>query len=106
MKQLGARMTRVSAAWAAALLTIPAFAAYPQQHGHPSSGAATRFGSVHFATSCSPKVATRFDRAVAQLHSFEVGESIRTFTEVLAADSTCAMAYWGIALSRWTNPMA
>ena len=38
MKQLGARMTRVSAAWAAALLTIPALAAYPQQHGHPSSG--------------------------------------------------------------------
>jgi hypothetical protein len=40
------------------------------------------------------------------LHSFEFGASIRGFNEVLAADSTCAIAYWGIALSRWTNPMA
>ena len=51
-------------------------------------------------------VAAPFDRAVALLHSFEFGESIRTFKSVLAADSTCAMAYWGIALSKWTNPMA
>jgi hypothetical protein len=51
-------------------------------------------------------VAPRFDRAVALLHSFEFGASIRAFEEVIAADSTCAMAHWGIALSRWTNPMA
>jgi hypothetical protein len=46
------------------------------------------------------------DRAVALLHSFEFGASIRTFDDVLASDSTCAMAHWGIALSRWTNPMS
>jgi len=63
-------------------------------------------GTVHFATTCSPVVAPQFNRAVALLHSFEFGESIRAFNEVLAADSTCAMAHWGIALSRWTNPMA
>src|SRR6185295_19716144 len=40
------------------------------------------------------------------LHSFEFGESIRAFNDVLATDTSCAMAYWGIALSRWTNPMA
>jgi hypothetical protein len=40
------------------------------------------------------------------LHSFEFGASIRTFNEVIAVDSTCAMAEWGIALSRWSNPMA
>ena len=65
-----------------------------------------KLGSVHFATSCAPSVAPQFDRAVALLHSFEFGASIRAFNEVLAADSTCAMAQWGIALSRWTNPMA
>jgi hypothetical protein len=63
-------------------------------------------GSVHFQTSCSPSVAAQFNRAVALLHSFEFGASIRGFSDVAAADSTCAMAYWGIALSRWTNPMA
>jgi hypothetical protein len=65
-----------------------------------------RLGTVHFETSCNPAVASRFDRAVALLHSFEFGASIRGFNDVLAADSTCAMAYWGIALSRWSNPMA
>jgi hypothetical protein len=40
------------------------------------------------------------------LHSFEFGASIRAFNDVLAGDSSCAMAQWGIALSRWTNPMA
>jgi hypothetical protein len=65
-----------------------------------------RLGTVHFRTSCSPGVEQRFDRAVALLHSFEFGASIRAFNEVIAQDSTCAMAYWGIAMSRWTNPMA
>jgi hypothetical protein len=99
-------MTRVCSAAAAILLTVPAFAAYPQDHAHGGDTGAEKLGTVHFATSCNPSVAPRFDRAVALLHSFEFGASIRGFNEVLAADSTCAMAYWGIALSRWSNPMA
>src|SRR5690242_13076053 len=65
-----------------------------------------RLGTVHFATSCNPAAAPRFDRAVALLHSFEFGASIKGFNDVLTVDSTCAIAYWGIALSRWGNPMA
>lgn len=99
-------MTRVCLAAAAVILTVPAFAAYSQGHPHPQSAPTEKLGTVHFATSCSPKVALQFDRAVALLHSFEFGASIQAFNEVLATDSTCAMAYWGIALSRWTNPMA
>ncbi|HEU4747581.1 MAG TPA: hypothetical protein VFS56_03705 [Gemmatimonadaceae bacterium] len=98
-------MTRVSFAGVAALLIISAPAAY-SQHQHPRPSPAERLGTVHFPTSCSPEVTPRFDRAVALLHSFEFGASIRAFNEVLAADSTCAMAHWGIALSRWSNPMA
>jgi hypothetical protein len=77
-----------------------------QGHEHAQALAAEQLGSVHFRTSCNSVVAPRFDRAVALLHSFEFGASIRAFNDVLAADSSCAMAYWGIALSRWTNPMA
>ena len=99
-------MTRVSVAATAVLLTLPALAAYAQEHAHPQGAPTEQLGTVHFATSCSPRVAPQFDRAVALLHSFEFGESIRAFNQVLAADSTCAMAHWGIALSRWTNPMA
>jgi hypothetical protein len=65
-----------------------------------------RLGSVHFPVSCSSSVATDFDRAVALLHSFEFGEAIKGFQSVLAVDSTCAMAYWGIAMSMWSNPMS
>ncbi|MEX2110132.1 MAG: hypothetical protein WD802_05995 [Gemmatimonadaceae bacterium] len=99
-------MTRASIAAAAFFLTLPALAAYPQGHAHPKSTSLERLGTVHFPTSCSPKVAPQFDRAVALLHSFEFGASIKGFNEVLAADPSCAMAHWGIALSRWTNPMA
>ena len=100
-------MRRASVVVAAVLLlTVPAVAAHPQGHAHPQDAPAEKLGTVHFPTSCSPSVAPRFDRAVALLHSFEFGASTRAFNEVLAADSTCAMAQWGIALSRWTNPMA
>ncbi|MDB4875311.1 MAG: repeat-containing protein [Gemmatimonadetes bacterium] len=88
-------MTRRSIALAA-LLGLPASAAHSQAH----------VGTVHFPTSCSAAVAPDVDRGVALLHSFEFGASIAAFNSVLARDSTCAMAYWGIALSRWTNPMA
>src|SRR5262249_58216278 len=67
-------------------------AAAGQQYAH----ATEQLGTVHFATSCKPAVAPTFDRAVALLHSFEFGASIRAFGDVLGADSSCAMAYWGI----------
>ncbi len=75
-----------------------------QEHAH-AHGASEQLGTVHFATSCAPSTASTFDRGVALLHSFEFGGAIRAFNEVLAVDSTCAMAQWGIALSRWSNPM-
>jgi len=96
----------MAVAAAAILLAFPAFAAYSQDHAHPAGAPTETLGTVHFATSCAPRVAPQFDRAVALLHSFEFGASIRAFNEVVAADSTCAMAHWGIALSRWTNPTA
>ena len=96
-------MTRLYVAAAAILLNLPAYA---QDHAHPEGAPTERLGTVHFATSCSPSVAPGFNRAVALLHSFEFRASIGAFNEVLAADSTCAMAHWGIALSRWSNPMA
>ena len=75
-----------------------------QVHDH-AVGAPDRLGTVHFETSCAVAVAPQFDRAIALLHSFEFAASMREFEGVLAADSTCAMAWWGIALARWGNPM-
>lgn len=74
------------------------------QHQH-KAGELT-LGKVHFETSCKPDVSDSFDRAVALLHSFEFGPAIEGFSGVLQKDPSCAMANWGIALSRWGNPFA
>jgi len=95
-----ARPALVAALMAAALLPTQALA---QDHAHP---AGEQLGTVHFETSCDAGVAAEFDRAVALLHSFEFGAAIQGFNAVLASDSDCAMAHWGLALSRWLNPMA
>jgi hypothetical protein len=84
----------VPAAWAT---DLPA-----QNQVHAPAG---KLGTVHFQTSCAASAAPQFDRGMALLHSFEFAASMREFEGVLAADSTCAMAWWGIALSRWSNPM-
>ncbi|QAY76320.1 lipopolysaccharide assembly protein LapB [Sphingosinicella sp. BN140058] len=74
-----------------------------QAHDHH---AAQTLGTVRFETSCAPSVRQRFDTAVALMHSFQFGRAIETFNAILAADPSCAMAHWGIALSRWSNPFA
>ena len=63
-------------------------------------------GSVRFETSCAPATRQPFVRGVALLHSFGFAGAVRAFNEVLAADSTCVMAHWGLALSAWGNPFA
>jgi tetratricopeptide (TPR) repeat protein len=72
-----------------------------QQHDH---GAAESLGTVSFATSCDAPAQAQFNRAVALLHSFEFGRAIDGFGRALAADPSCAIAEWGIAMSRWGNP--
>jgi hypothetical protein len=65
-----------------------------------------RVGTVQFETSCAVAVRPTFVRGVSLLHSFEYRAAIRSFNEVIAADSTCLIAYWGLAVSAWGNPFA
>jgi hypothetical protein len=62
---------------------------------------AEKFGEVRFPISCSPEAQTQFDRAVALLHSFWYAEAVKGFTAVTVTDPTCAMGYWGTAMSVW-----
>ena len=89
-----------------ACVLVPA-AAFAQHEGH-GAAAADKVGStsVNFQTSCAPGQRADFNRAVALLHSFWFAEAITTFNSVLAADPSCAIAHWGIALSQWGNPFA
>lgn len=68
-------------------------------HHHDLSDA--EIGSVHFSTSCSRKVEASFNRAVALLHSFQYEQTRQAFTEISSQDPTCAMAYWGVAMSNY-----
>jgi hypothetical protein len=61
---------------------------------------------VHFATSCNAAAQKEFNRAVALLHSFQFSRAIAGFNAVVGQDATCGIAYWGIALSDWSNPFA
>ncbi|HEX6164842.1 MAG TPA: hypothetical protein VFZ31_15850 [Vicinamibacterales bacterium] len=84
------------------LAAAPAFA----QHEHHEGTAPKDIGTVDFTTSCSPSTKTRFNEAVALLHSFWFQESRDAFGAVLKDDPNCAMAHWGIALTYWGNPFA
>jgi tetratricopeptide (TPR) repeat protein len=68
------------------------------------------FGAVNFTTSCSEKVRKDFDLGVALLHSFEYDESEKAFAKVIEKEPSCAMAYWGVAMSNyhplWSPPTA
>jgi hypothetical protein len=63
-----------------------------------------QLGSVRFPTSCDPKVQARFERGVALLHSFWFPEGRKAFLEVLEADPSCSIAYWGLGVNRLLNP--
>ena len=88
---------------AAILLVFIAARGMTQEQQH---GSDERLGQVHFATSCNERAQSDFNRAVALLHSFQFSAAIEGFNAVLRVDPTCAVAYWGIALSDWSNPFA
>src|SRR5271167_108820 len=64
-----------------------------------------KLGKVHFPVSCTPPAQQQFDVAVSMLHSFWYPQDFKAFAEVANADPTCAMGYWGMAMSRRTNPL-
>jgi len=76
---------------------------HAQEHQHASP---EQLGRVHFATSCSAAAQQTFDRSIALLHSFDFGRAIDGFERTFTEDGSCAIAGWGIALSRWNNPFA
>ena len=98
----GAGVARTSAVIAimAALLVLRCPS---QEHEHPAS---EKLGVVHFDTSCNSEAQREIDRAVALLHSFQFSRAITGFHAALQHDPECGVAWWGIALSDWSNPFA
>ena len=87
------------------LLAGIAFGSTLSAQAHDHAGAQA-LGRVVFPVSCNAEAQQRFTTAVAGLHSFYWEQGDAAFTAVADADSTCAMAYWGLALNAWGNPFA
>jgi hypothetical protein len=79
---------------AAALMALPS-------HGSRADTAPKVVEEVDFPISCEPASQAAFKHAVWTLHSFWYPEALKEFTAIAAAEPGCAMAYWGIAMSRW-----
>jgi hypothetical protein len=64
-----------------------------------------KLGEVSFPISCSASAQMQFNRAVAMLHSFFFPETVKAFTAIARQEPSCAMAYWGVAISQRPNPL-
>src|SRR5207247_373158 len=98
-------MSRIGTA-TAIVVTLLARPSAVRDAQHHAGAPPEQIGTAVFSTSCAAGGTARFNRAVALLHSFEFASAIDGFGAVLAADPSCAMAEWGVALSRWGNPFA
>src|SRR5215217_1443904 len=65
---------------------------------------ADQLGNVNFKTSCNEVAQRRFDRGMRYQHSYWYLNAKEVFEEAIKADPTCAIAYWGIALTFMDNP--
>src|SRR5262245_12003746 len=88
-----------------ALILAGAVSLLQAQDEHAGHNVRSDCGKFYFNISCSPAAQQQFDRAVAMLHSFFYPETEKAFQKVAQQDSSCAMAYWGIAISQRPNPL-
>jgi tetratricopeptide (TPR) repeat protein len=89
---------------AVAAISVSAPVIFAQEHHHAGGAEAIgggHLGQVHFSTSCAPAVQQNFEKGVALLHSFQYSASDQVFKQVAAADPSCAIAYWGQAMTLW-----
>jgi tetratricopeptide (TPR) repeat protein len=85
--------------WTLALALLTPAAAAAQQHTHQHEHG--NVGTVNFRASCAPAVQEDFNRAVALLHHMMYTEARAEFEGIAARDPQCAMAHWGVAMSRF-----
>jgi tetratricopeptide (TPR) repeat protein len=100
-----ASMLRKSVGTALALAAATALGNAALAHTDNQATQNERLGRVHFQTSCAPEAQKQFERALALLHSFFFPETVKAFNAIPETDPTCAIAYWGIAISQRPNPL-
>lgn len=94
-----------------AALLAPAPSATQSMPGHSHESVAVsaeQLGQVHFPITCAAASQAPFTRGIALLHSFGYTLAQRQFQAIADGDPTCAMAFWGLAMTRyqqlWGHP--
>jgi tetratricopeptide (TPR) repeat protein len=78
-------------------------------HGHPAAAPALPpmvyegLGSYHQSITGSDAAQAYFDQGLRLVYAFNHMEAESAFREATRLDPTCAMCYWGIALSQGSN---
>jgi hypothetical protein len=80
------------------ILALATWVSAHDEHQHPA-GNPEQLGTVHFPVSCTAEAQAQFQRALAIQHSFWFEEAEKAFAMVTVTDPSCAMGYWGIAMS-------
>jgi hypothetical protein len=80
-----------------------------EQHHHDDAITPVEsLGTVSFPISCPGSEQTDFNRGMALLHSFSYNNAQLQFHEISEHDPSCAMTYWGEAMSLyrqlWERP--
>lgn len=82
--------------------TAPQPAAAGAAPGAPAAN--EQLGVVNFPASCTDAAQAEFNHGVALLHSFWFPPAIASFNKAVELDPTCAMGYWGTAMTRLGIP--
>ena len=67
----------------------------------PAASAEQALGTVDFQVSCADPVRPAFDRALGLMHHMMYEQARAAFEAISEADPDCAMAWWGIATTRF-----
>ncbi len=91
----------------AILMVYAPYLTAQEVHSHPEP---EKLGQVSFPISCNAAVQHEFDRGVALLHSFAYAAAETAFRDVAEQDPGCAMAHWGMAMTKfhqlWDPPLS
>lgn len=88
-----------AAATAAMFLTTSVAATLANARPRAKRAQGERLGNVNFPVSCTPDAQKTFNTGLALLHNFQYEQAEQTFSQTAQQDPTCAMAYWGKAMS-------
>jgi tetratricopeptide (TPR) repeat protein len=71
-------------------------------HGdHATLAGEELLGTVDFGVSCAEATRSAFDRGLGFMHHMMYEQARSAFEQIAATDPECAMAYWGIATTRF-----